>query len=281
MERNESRMTWAIVIGLIVIGGLASAVWPAISAQLNIGRAGDLAAARSEPEPIVIQIEDYLLGPEIMDLLSQAPEGVQEFVATNINGREISQPIAIGILVALTVGSLVLLGGPLAFIYTRLEKSAATVQENEGYKAAVSTLEKRQQAELKERQQAKPSHTGAGEAGSRRNFAYTMAFLVIVFAWVVGTLIGQAAYGGEMVQSGDRLVNPVSFVTLIVLAIVLAGYFVYFRFIRKPEEIDPAETDYASVSWGWVWVVISGLLIVGVGMGLALNLIAAGSTPPG
>ena len=277
MERNESRMTWAIIIGLIVVGGLASAVWPAISAQLNIGRSGELAAARPEPEPIVIEVEDHLLGEDLLGV-----PVIGEFLSNTIDGVVISQPVAIGILVAVTVGSLVILGVPLAFIYARLESSAASIQEDEGYKAAVSTLEKRQQAELKEQQQANPARVGEDEAESRRNFAYTMAFLGIVFAWVVGTVIGHAAYGGELIETRDgQLINPVSIVSLVVLVIALVGYFVYFRFIRKPEEIDPAETDYAPVSWGWVWVIISGLLVVGVGAGLALNLIASGGAPPG
>jgi hypothetical protein len=268
-------MTWLIIIGLIVVGGLASAVWPAISAELNIGRAGELAAARPEPEPIVIEVEDHLLGELLV------VPGLGEFLAENVDGLEISQPLAIGILVAVTVGSLVFLAGPLALIYTRLEKSASTVQEDENFKTAVSALEKRQQAELKEKKQAKPAHIRGNEASDRRGFAYTMAFLGIIFAWVVGAIIGHMISGGDMITTENgRLINPVSIATLVVLAITLAGFFVYFRFIRKPEEIDPAETDYAPVSWGWIWVVVSGLLIVGVGTGLAMNLIASGG-PPG
>lgn len=278
MERNESRMTWAIVIGLIVVGGLASAVWPAISAQLNIGRSGELAAASEPAEPIVFHIEDHLLGKEIMTLLGSAPQGVQDFVNNNINGREISQPVAIGIFVALTVGGLIALGLPLAIIYTRLESSASAIQEDEEYKAAVSVLEKRQTAELKEQQQAKPAKIEGDEASDRRGFAYTMAFLGIIFAWVIGTVIGHAAYGGELIETENgQLINPVSLVSLIVLVITLVGYFVYFRFFRRPEEIDPAESDYSPVSWGWVWVIVSGLLIVGVGLGLAFNLIGSGA----
>lgn len=275
MERNESRMTWAIIIGLLVVGGLASAVWPAISAQLNIGRSGELAAARPEPKPIVIKVEDFLLGEDLLRI-----PGLGDFLSEKVDGIELSQPLALGILVAVTVGSLVLLGGPLAFIYTKLETQAATIQEDEVYKLAVSALEKRQQNELKEQRQAKPAHIEEDEADDRRGFAYTMAFLVIIFAWVVGIVIGHAAYGEELIPRNGQLINPVSVISLVVLVIVLAGYFVYFRFFRKPEEIDPGATDYAPVAWGWVWVIVSGLLIVGVGAGLALNLIASGA-PPG
>lgn len=274
-------MTWLIIIGLVVVGALASAVWPTIAAQLDIGRAGELAEAREAPEPIVIDIEDYLLGPEIMGLLDSAPEGVRDFVNNNINGREVPQFLAIAILTAITIGALVMLGAPLALIYTRLEKSAATVQEDESYKLAVSALEKRQNAEIKEQQQAKPAHVSGDSAEDRRGFAYTMAFLGIIFAWVIGTLIGQAAYGGQELQAGGQLVNPVSIISLIVLIVALVGYFFYFRFVRKPEEVDPAQSDYTSVSWGWIWVIVSGLIIVGLGTGLALNLIASAGSPPG
>ncbi|MFZ0548184.1 MAG: hypothetical protein WAM60_22250 [Candidatus Promineifilaceae bacterium] len=276
MERNESRMTWAIIIGLIVVGGLISAVWPTISAQLNIGRAGELAAAKPAPEPIVLDVNKYLLGPEMLAL-----PGLGDFLSNNIDGREISQPMAIGILIAVTVGSLIILGGPLALIYTRLEKQASAVQEDEEYKAAVSMLSKRQKSELKERQEGKPSHIQEDPVQDRRGFAYTMAFLGIVFAWVVGTLIGQAVYGNGTVASGNKLINPSSIVSLIVLVITLAGIILYFRFVRKPEEVNTGETDYAPVSWGWVWVIVSGLLIVGIGTGLALNIIASGGAPPG
>lgn len=272
MERNDNRMTWLIIIGLIVVGGLASAVWPAISAQLNIGRAGELAAAESDPEPIVFNIEDHLLGEEIMTLIGDAPQGVQDFVNNNVNGREISYPVAIGIFTALTVGGLIALGLPLAFIYTRLESSAAAIQEDEEYKAAVSALDKRQTAEIKEKQQAKPARVSGDEASDRRGFAYSMAFLGIIVAWVIGTIVGHLI----LVESSDQLTNPVGNATLAVVLIAVVGYFLYFRFIRKPEEIDPAASDYSPVSWGWVWVVVSGLLIVGVGAGLAINLINSG-----
>lgn len=277
MERNDSRMTWAIVIGLIVVGGLASAVWPVISAQLNIGRSSELAAASEPAEPIVFNIEDHLLGPEILELVAGAPDFIQNPV-NSINGAEISQPLAIGIFTALAVGGLIALGLPLAIIYTRLESSASAIQEDEEYKAAVSVLEKRQTAELKEKRQTSPAKIEGDEASDRRGFAYTMAFLGIIFAWVIGTVIGHAAYGGELIEtSNGQLINPVSIVSLVVLVITLVGYFVYFRFFRRPEEIDPAESDYSPVSWGWVWVIVSGLLIVGVGLGLALNLIGSGA----
>lgn len=265
MERSESRMTWAIIIGLIIIGGLASAAWPVISAELNIGRAGELAAVRSEPEPIVINIEDHLLGPEIMGIISSISPEALDFVNNNINGREISQPVAIGILVALTVGSLVLLGGPIALIYTRLETQASSIKEDETFQAAQAELEKQQQAELKEMRQQNPAHANQDEAKSRRGFAYTMAFLGIIFAWVLGMLIDEA-----FSTSSASLIS-------VVIALLLA--FVYFRFMRKPEEIDPEAADYQPVSWGWVWVVVSGMLIVGLGTGLAIALYS--SAPPG
>lgn len=268
-------MTWLIIIGLVVVGGLASAVWPTISAQLNIGNAAEIAAAREPAQPIVIDIEKYLLGPEILNLVSSAPDFVQNFV-DSINGREISQAMAIGIISALTIGSLVILGGPLAFIYTKLESSASAVQEDEEYKAAVSALDKRQTAVIKEQQQAKPAHIDGNEASDRRGFAYTMAFLGIIFAWVIGTVIGHMISSGEA-GNNTQITNPVGNATLAVVVIALVGYFLYFRFIRKPEEIDPAESDYSTVPWGWVWVIISGLLIVGVGAGLALNMISSGA----
>lgn len=276
MDRNDNRTTWLIIIGLIVVGGLASAVWPTISAQLNVGRAGELAATRPEPEPIVIEVEDHLLGEELLGL-----PVLGDFLSNNIDGLELSRPVAIGILVAVTVGSLVILGLPLAIIYTRLESSAVSIQEDESFKEAVSTLENRQKEELKERQKDSPARVEGDEVEDRRGFAYTMAFMGIIFAWVVGTVIGHAAYGGDMIETDNGLVNPVSIVSLVVLIITLVGFFVYFRFIRKPEEIDPAETDYSPVTWGWIWVIVSGMLIVGVGVGLALNIMSSGSSPPG
>jgi hypothetical protein len=92
-----------------------------------------------------------------------------------------------------------------------------------------------------------------------------MAFLVIVFAWVVGTILAESF--------SAPLAVPIT------LAVTLIGLFLYFRYFRKPEEINPEATDYQPVSWGWVWVIVSGLLIVGLGTGLAVTLFS--SVPPG
>jgi hypothetical protein len=54
--------------------------------------------------------------------------------------------------------------------------------------------------------------------------------------------------------------------------IAVVAFFLYFRFVRKPEDIDLTQTDNAPVSWGWLWVIVSGMLIVGVGTGLAITL---------
>ncbi len=269
MERNESRMTWGIIIGLILVGAFASAVWPTISAQINGGSAE---AIREPAEPIVIDIESYLMGKEILGLVDDfAPDGLKDAV-NDVNGRELSQPVAIGILAALSIGGMVLLAGPIALIYTRLEKQSSTIKEDEVYQLAVSALDKRQKAELKEMQQANPGRINDDPVEDRRGFSYTMAFLGLVFAWVIGALIGQAAYGGEMVESGGQLVNPASNIILIVLAVAVVAFFLYFRFIRKPEDIDLTETDNNTVSWGWLWVIVSGMLIVGIGTGLAITL---------
>jgi hypothetical protein len=270
-------MTWAIIIGLLVVGAFASAVWPTISAQLN-GRS--TASLREEAKPIVINIESYLMGKEIMGILGDVSPDLLDTVNENLNGREISQPIAIGILIALSLGGLVLLTGPIALIYTRLEKQASTVKEDETYQLAVSALEKRQTAEIKAMQQANPGRINDDPVEDRRGFSYTMAFLGIGFAWVIGVVLGRAAFGGDLVESGGKLINPVSIVSLIAVVIAVAAFFLYFRFIRKPEEIDLTQTDYSPVSWGWLWVIVSGLLIVGIGTGLAITL-SSGGPPAG
>jgi hypothetical protein len=212
------------------------------------------------------------MGKEILGIVGDASPEALDSLNENINGREISQPVAIGILTALSLGGLVLLAGPIALIYTKLEKQASTVKEDETYQLAVSALDKRQTAELKEIQQANPGRINDDPVEDRRGFSYTMAFLGIVFAWVIGIVLGQAAYGSEMVESGGQLVNPVSIVSTIVLLIAVVAFFLYFRFVRKPEDIDLTQTDNAPVSWGWLWVIVSGMLIVGVGTGLAITL---------
>lgn len=269
MERNESRMTWAIIIGLVLVGAFASAVWPTLSAQLS-GRSTQ--AVREPAKPIVIEIEKYLLGNEIIGLIGDASPDALDWLNENINGRELSQPVAIGIFAALAIGSLLLVGAPIAMIYTRLEKQTSTVREDEGYQLAVSALEKQQKAEIKELQQAKPGRIHGDPVQDRRGFSYTMAFLGVIFAWVIGIVAGHAMYGSDLVVSGNQLVNPVSIVSTISLVVALVAFFLYFRFVRKPEDIDPSQTDYAPVSWGWLWVVVSGMLIVGVGTGLAVTL---------
>ena len=119
MKRFESLRTWLVIVGLLLFSGVASLAWIALSGQGGI-RAPSLGLDLAlEPiEPITIELEDYLLG----EALVEAP------VISQLNGQEVPYLLVVAIIVAVTVGGLLAMGVPLAFIYVLLDRQAGQVR---------------------------------------------------------------------------------------------------------------------------------------------------------
>ncbi|MDX1616461.1 MAG: hypothetical protein R3300_19280 [Candidatus Promineifilaceae bacterium] len=274
MSSGESWKTWAIVVALLLFAGVASAVVPFLLEEIDLGGSESL-SIEEEPEPIVIMIEDYVLGQELLGLpLLGQPANLPVIGEVGpLDGLELSQFQATGILLAIVLFVTVAAGVPLAFIYVRLDNTVDDVLEDESFSEARSALQEKEKAKLKERQEGQPAQVGQPEDRRARWAAFLTSLIVLLFAWFSAAGIGRAIYGEEEIVLNGNLVSPASTFTLIVVAVTAVILIIYYS-QRDPAEVDLEESDRQPVNWGWLWVILSGVLIVGVGTGLAFALTA-------
>jgi hypothetical protein len=261
VNKNESWRTWVVIIGILVVSGLASAVWPWLS-SLGGGESTNIPV---ETDDIVINI------PPLPDTLPGAA-GVNEGLPDQLGPWH--PLLAVAILTGLVLVPIVLTGGLIAGLYTFLDKQANRVKSAEGYQAAQAELKKLEQERVKEMRVDHPAPARPKVVGTPRWSVVATVLLIVTFVYFSAYMITQTVVAAPQWNwSNDPgepfLVNPASFVSGIAALLALVACLVIFR--RQPAgAIDSGETDFAPVPWGLVWVILSGMLVLGLGLGLII-----------
>jgi hypothetical protein len=262
LKRFETLRTWLIIIGLLVFSGLAAAIWPLLQAEIapifDFSLGGGITGASNT---ITIQLEDYLLGEVLVGLP----------LISELNGVEINSLLLAAIITAIVGGAVVALGLPLAFIYTRLDKTTENVKQDPDFQEHRSNLEQKEKARLKELEESHPP-AGAHEHVMPRWSVIATSLVVVFFVFIIGLALGDTFVpSGEMSLFGLSLIDPsilIGGVSALVAALVLAAAYGG----RTPDRAD----DYSGVPWGMIWVIVSGLVFIGLGMGLMMWVRAGG-----
>lgn len=252
--------TIGIVIALILFGGLATVGIP--WAQSQLGGSEDGLSFVEESEMITIDLEVYLAG----EVLIETP-GIKE-----LDGRQITPMALAGILTAITIGSLLAVGVPLAFIYSRLDDTTTAVKEDEDFKSAVAELDNRHKAENKALLKSSPPTEIPPHELPRWSIVSTI-LIGIFFMLTIGVVVAQTFAPTEAIglfTAEGRAAWPTIGVFS---AIALVAMLLYLR-PRHLLAVD--KSDYAAVPWSTIWVFITGLIFLGVGMGLMIAVMNTG-----
>lgn len=269
MKSFETLRTWLIVAALLLFSGVASLGWVALSERdaeefvefdqalnVDIGLPFEM-----DMEPVTIQLDQYLLG----EVLVEAP------LIQRLHGVPVPPLLLAAILAAVTVGGLVAIGLPLAFIYVRLDQQTETTKEDPGFQERQQALEQRRKQELKEKNESRP----AGDIPSHEMPRYgviSTSLVILFFVILMGLALSETFFPEGEVRIDGSVLNPalpVSAVLTIVTVLVLIGYF------GRRSETEDAGGD-GEIPWGMIWVVVSGLIFVGIGTGIMLAIRGAG-----
>jgi hypothetical protein len=261
VNRNESWRIWAIIIGILLVSGLASAVWPWLG---NLG-AGESTRIAPETEDIVLNI------PPLPDTLPGAA-GVNEALPDQLGPWH--PLLAVAILTGLVLAPIVLTGGLIAGLYTFLDKQANRVKSAADYQAAQVELQKLDKERVKEMRVDHPAPARPKVVGTPRWSTVATVILLILFVYFSAYMITQTVVTESLWDWSNNwinpwLVSPASFISGIAALLTLVASLAIFR--GKPAgSVDSAETDYHPVPWGWMWVILSGMLVLGLGLGLII-----------
>lgn len=246
----------------MIFAGLASALVPIIIDEIGAG--GSAAETAASSPAIVIDVANMLLGDELIKI---------PFVAEQIDGRslEVWQVLAIisGI-VLISVGSLgLILTGAIWF----LSRQVSAVYANEGFQEAQTALRNKEQAAIKDWQQARPTFGRNEPEANARGAAYIFSFIIILLVWIAGLAFGESFLADATWKMGDFSL-PASTVVTVILVLVTLSVLILAARSRGATQLFSGRSESTPVNWGIIWVIVSGLLIVGVGTGAAIALIS-------
>lgn len=242
MSERESLRTWGIIIAILVVSGLFTALWPALTS---------LGGGARTAVPVVTPATELNL-PFSLPLV--AAEGVLRLTSLQ----------ALGVIAFLVIGAVATGGIVLAFLYRFLSTQAAAAAESEAVKTAQAALDKRETERIKTMRAGRnpnpqPSHK------MPRWSAISTALSIIMFVAFFGYLISDTFFPAGQVVSGENIVNATMLVVggLVLLTLPLLVWRI------RPQRVMAAEqTDNGAIPWDFIVILISGLLVVGLGIGL-------------
>ena len=269
MKSFETLRTWLIIAALLLFTGAASLGWLALSErraeaffETEQAFGADIGLPfETDMDPVTIELEDYLLG----EVLVGAP------LIQRLDGVQVNPLLLAAVLAAITVGGLVAMGLPLAFIYVRLDQETETTKEDPEFQEKWQALEQREKEELKERNERRPAGDGPSHDMPRYRIIST-SVAILFFVILVGLALSDTFFPRGEIRIDGSVLNPalpVSAALTVITVLVLIGY--YSRHVAAPDT-----GDEAGIPWGAIWVVISGLIFVGIGTGIMLALRSAG-----
>lgn len=259
---RKNWITWVIVAAALIFAGVASAVVPFLLDQADSNQQSE-AIVPSHPTVTTIDVSQL---PFIGEVLVEIP-----FIAENIQGQPITLAQAFGIAFGVVLVSTGVVGILLTIPALLLSRLVTNVYADEDFQAKESELENRQQALLKEKQQAQPPVEATDPARLARYKANSFIVLFLVLILVTSFTVTVVYFNETSWTIAGQEFSGALIINLLVLLFSLLVLYLVFR-RRDPTEIDSEEQDSRPVNWGTIWVIVTGLLIVGIGTGLAIAL---------
>ncbi len=244
MSGKETWRNWALLIALLVVFGLATALWSSFSPSISIGGNGggnriDIPSVPVAVEPIEFEIAVLGIGP-----------------------LELAPIVAVGILAVVAIAGIAIVGVGLAFVNLLISRQVTAVSDDKTFKETQARLEQTEKARLKQMNEGRtvstPDHNRPGWS------AVSTSLIVLFFVWMGGMLINSIVYPeGQRISGAGEIVNtaPIFIVPLLLFALLLLS------FRMRPGKIAAAKsTDTASIPWDTIAVILLGLLVVGLGL---------------
>lgn len=273
MKSFETWRTWLIIIVLLLFSALAAVLWLAWS-QPDSGGADEGSAfldldqalsvdigleVEGDTEPVTLELNQYLLGEALVDLP----------LIGDLDGRQVSPFVLTLILLAISLGALVVVTAPLALVFVGLQRQTEAVKADAAFRAAQAELESREKERLKALEEQQPAGR-VPEHERSRWAAFSTSMIIVLFVVVAGLAVADTLFPTEVELWNGRLISPgipfaivMGFVTLLVLA-----------FFQRP--LSSEESDNQAIPWGTIWVILSGLVFIGIGVGLMVVIRSMG-----
>ncbi len=169
---------------------------------------------------------------------------------------------ALGGLVVLIGAAIVIVGGGIMFVFSRLEAGTAVVTASDSFQEAQTALKQLDADKVNQLREGRqtdgvPDHQRPGWS------AASSSLVVILFAVFFGMLLNYTLIPHSQYVVNGRTASGIS-------ATLVGLVFTSFFIIVVRRSIANAQRTGGSGAWDTVWVTASGMLIVGIGLTLLL-----------
>ncbi len=262
MNKPESWKTWVPLLGLLVLFGLVTAVWPALANAFELPSFGGGPSTRIpyEPEPISLEaLKATLVASPLPASLAEAvPETISPFVA-------------IGVVTVVVIVLIVGVGAVLSFLIKLLAGIRDNTLGSEAYQQHQQALEQRQKEQVKQMRDGRTTHPQPSHNMPRwsvvSNTLIALMFVGFATMVVVRNFFpeGVTEIDGRIVSVTGPAFAVTALITLVVIGLRLRPH--------KIEAVD--ETDSGRIPWDFIAVLITGLIMLGLGIGFMAYINAA------
>ncbi len=262
MNKPESWKTWVPLLGLLVLFGLVTAVWPALANAFELPSFGGGPSTRIpyEPEPISLEALKATL------VASPLPASLAEAVPDTI-----SPFIAIGVVTVVVVALIVGVGAVLSFLIKLLAGIRDNTLESETYQQHQQALEQRQKEKLTVIRDGRTTHPQPSHKMPRWSVV-SNTLIALMFVGFATMVVVRNFFPEGVTEIDGRIVSvtgPAFAVTALITLLVIG--------LRlRPQKIEAVdETDSGKIPWDFIAVLITGLIMLGLGIGIMAYINAA------
>lgn len=257
MNKSELWKTWLPLLGLLVVFGLVTAVWPTLANAFSLPSisfgGGTRTALPVEVEPI--HLESLKTAVPFLPL----PDTVSPFVA----------------LLAVTggiVALVVVVGGGLSFLINLLSGVRDNTLESDGFKQHQSALDQKVKEQLKQMRDGRSTHAKPDHTMPRWS-VISNALIILMFVGFATLVLVRNFFPEGITEIDGRIVN----VTTPVFAVFALISLVIMGLRLRPQRIEAInDTDLDAIPWDSIAILITGLIMLGLGIGFMAFLNAPG-----
>ncbi len=261
MNKPESWKTWVPLLGLLIVFGLVTAIWPALANAFELPSFGGGSSTRIpyEPEPVHLEelkatLSASVLPPPLASALASAAAALPD---------TISPFLALGVVTGAVIGGIVVMGGGLAFIIKLIAGIRDNTLETEAFQQHQQALEQRVNEQIKQLRDGRTTDPEPSHKMPRWS-VISNALIALMFAGFATLVVVRNFFPEGITEVDGQIVNVTTLVFAVVALIILA----VMGWRMRPEKIEALdETDSGGIPWDFIAVLITGLIMLGLGIG--------------
>ena len=262
MSNAKSLVNWIVLIGLLLVFGVAAVLWPAISESINLFGGSASVQVPNEPHPIEITL------PVAVPMSDIPALGIK------VEGQTIIFNDSMVVVVGLTLiifGAVVITGALITLVYTFLDKLRDRTVDSDEHKEHVTALNNKEKEYFKDVRQGREAAGPPSDPTMPRWSAWATSIVILIFVALLGMVISLTFWPHwiEVDELADALTTP-GMALITVMCLTTAIILVWRMGPQRIEKIE--KSDEQGIPRDAIAIILTGLIVLGLGIGYTIYI---------